>query len=29
LAVNDTDSPHQLEPLYCRLSEAELARLKI
>jgi tRNA threonylcarbamoyladenosine biosynthesis protein TsaB len=28
LAVNDTDSPHHLEPLYCRLSEAELARLR-
>ncbi len=28
LAANDTDSPHRLEPLYCRLSEAELARMK-
>lgn len=27
LASSDTDSPQHLEPLYCRLSEAELARL--
>jgi tRNA threonylcarbamoyladenosine biosynthesis protein TsaB len=29
LAAHDTDSPQDLEPLYCRLSEAELARLKL